>query len=188
MFDDFYHLKHVDAIFERVFGPDARSERHRLPAQDAICSAPMTTSRWSARPTCATASTRSRPHAHADQILRGSNMIVTARERGRDRRACCAASPMANGSCYVADLAVHDERTSARVSARGCSMQLQGRSSARPAWASCSSLIPRLSDVLRRRHRHGRDAGLLYIDREIRSMKIAEAGHPDRAGARQFRA
>ena len=23
MFDDFYHLKHVDAIFERVFGPDA---------------------------------------------------------------------------------------------------------------------------------------------------------------------
>src|SRR6185295_13966474 len=22
MFDDFYHLKHVDAIFERVFGPD----------------------------------------------------------------------------------------------------------------------------------------------------------------------
>ncbi len=21
MFDDFYHLKHVDAIFERVFGP-----------------------------------------------------------------------------------------------------------------------------------------------------------------------
>jgi adenylosuccinate lyase len=24
MFDDFYHLKHVDAIFERVFGPDAK--------------------------------------------------------------------------------------------------------------------------------------------------------------------
>jgi len=23
MFDDFYHLKHVDAIFERVFGADA---------------------------------------------------------------------------------------------------------------------------------------------------------------------
>jgi adenylosuccinate lyase len=23
MFDDFYHLKHVDAIFERVFGPEA---------------------------------------------------------------------------------------------------------------------------------------------------------------------
>jgi len=23
MFDDFYHLKHVDALFERVFGPDA---------------------------------------------------------------------------------------------------------------------------------------------------------------------
>jgi len=23
MFDDFYHLKHVDAIFERVFGPNA---------------------------------------------------------------------------------------------------------------------------------------------------------------------
>ena len=22
MFDDFYHLKHVDAIFERVFGPE----------------------------------------------------------------------------------------------------------------------------------------------------------------------
>jgi len=24
MFDDFYHLKHVDAIFERVFGPDSK--------------------------------------------------------------------------------------------------------------------------------------------------------------------
>jgi adenylosuccinate lyase len=24
MFDDFYHLKHVDTIFERVFGPDAQ--------------------------------------------------------------------------------------------------------------------------------------------------------------------
>ena len=23
MFDDFYHLKHVDAIFERVFGKDS---------------------------------------------------------------------------------------------------------------------------------------------------------------------
>jgi adenylosuccinate lyase len=25
MFDDFYHLKHVDSIFERVFGPDAKA-------------------------------------------------------------------------------------------------------------------------------------------------------------------
>jgi adenylosuccinate lyase len=25
MFDDFYHLKHVDAIFERVFGPEAKA-------------------------------------------------------------------------------------------------------------------------------------------------------------------
>ena len=25
MFDDFYHLKHVDGIFERVFGPDAKA-------------------------------------------------------------------------------------------------------------------------------------------------------------------
>ena len=24
MFDDFYHLKHVDALFERVFGADAK--------------------------------------------------------------------------------------------------------------------------------------------------------------------
>ncbi len=23
MFDDFYHLKHVDTLFERVFGPEA---------------------------------------------------------------------------------------------------------------------------------------------------------------------
>jgi adenylosuccinate lyase len=25
MFDDFYHTKHVDAIFERVFGPEAKA-------------------------------------------------------------------------------------------------------------------------------------------------------------------
>ena len=25
MFDDFYHLKHVDAIFERVFGADSKA-------------------------------------------------------------------------------------------------------------------------------------------------------------------